>query len=104
MFKLLLLRVFHDGAGGRIFFKRYPLLIPTDGFSLFDERRYHPCERTSFLRKFRGGFMVLIGSHGGRLLKSVDTVTSADLPELAKFSGQRPDRREAPNKWRSTDN
>jgi hypothetical protein len=39
--------------------------------------------------------VVLIGSHGGRLLKSVDGLTSADQPELAKFSGRRPDRQEA---------
>jgi hypothetical protein len=40
MFEFFLLRIFHDGASGRVFFERYPLLIPTDGFGLFDKSSF----------------------------------------------------------------
>ena len=62
MLELLLLSILHDGSRGSILFERYALLVPPDGFRLFDKSRYHAGESTSLLRKFLGRFVILIGA------------------------------------------
>src|SRR5467141_178165 len=51
MLELLVLRVSHDGLGLTVCFQRQSLLVPTDCFRLFDERRDHARERARLCRE-----------------------------------------------------
>ena len=48
---------------GRVFFVRYPLLIPADGFGFFDKSSYYARKCARFLRKLPGWFVILISAH-----------------------------------------